>query len=131
MAARLRVLTVARHLPLGGRQHGDDLLGTTELHLREQVQGRHALHPEVDVEVVVRAGKPALVLLEASMDTDLMLISRPPTHLRANALGTLSRALIREAVCAVEVVPTRARVLAPAPATPHPPAGADAWGPIY
>jgi nucleotide-binding universal stress UspA family protein len=100
------------------------------LHLREEVQDRRARYPEVDVDAVVRTGKPALALLEASTDIDMMLISRPFTHLRANALGTLSRALIREAVCTVEVVPAPARVAIPGGGQGPRHVDADAWGPI-
>ena len=105
MGAELRVLSV-----LDRRGHHDagglaDAIAAMRLSLREQVHAWHLRHPGVPVTVQVLVGRPVLVLLEASAESDLLLISRPFSRLRVNGLGTLSRALIREAVCAVEVVP--------------------------
>lgn len=125
MGARLQVLSVLNRGRAETTRRHADLVEATELHLREQVQGRRDRFPGVEVDVAVRVGKPALELLQASTGTDLMLISRPFTHLRATALGTLSRALIRESACAIEIVPGLDRVLASAGAR-H--SGADAWG---
>lgn len=131
MAAHLQVLSVVSSPPADGHRHLADQVSTRQRQLREQVQEWRARYPEVDAEVVVRPGKAALTLLEASTDIDLMLISRPVTRLRAKALGTLSRALIREAVCAVEVVPGSARMSASAGGPEPRHRGAGAWGPTY
>ena len=147
MQAGVRVLRVLEPHRVHGFMHGvglragqhvdpvaTDGLGAAttaaaELRLLEELSPWRARFPEVPTVGQVVVGRPVLALLEATADSDLLLISRPPSRLRANALGTLSRALIREAVCPVEVVPTRAHV--PAHVRPHPHAGADSRGPIY
>lgn len=145
MQAGLRVLRVLEPHRVHGVMHGvglrsghhvaapaPDNQGATaaaELRLLEELGPWRARFPEVPTVVQVVVGRAVLALLEATADSDLLLISRPPSRVRSNALGTLSRALIREAVCPVEVVPTRAHV--PAHARAHTHAGADAQGPIY
>ncbi|HET8560741.1 MAG TPA: universal stress protein [Marmoricola sp.] len=109
--------------------HGADAIAAAELRLLEDLNPIRSRYPEVPVTVQVVRERPVLALLEATADSDLLLISRPPTRLRASALGTLSRALLRESVCPVEVVPTHLHV--PAHAGGPGRHGADSWGPIY
>lgn len=146
MQAPLRVLRVIRPPRLHGVLHGvhlDDHAATTgspqgswkserveHLRLKDQLAVWRARFPDVAVHVEVVRGRPAVTLLEATADSDLLLIARPHSLTPAGALGILSRALIREAVCPVEVVPVRPRPAQRAVAGPRH-AGADAWGPIY
>lgn len=146
MHAPLRVLRVIRPPRLHGVLHGVHLdpEGSTtsgpqagrkseqveHLRLKDQLAAWRARFPDVPVRVEVVRGRPAVTLLEATADSDLLLIARPHSLTPAGALGILSRALIREAVCPVEVVPTRPRPAQRAVAGRRR-AGADAWGPIY
>ena len=117
---------LAHGLPHG---HGPDATAAAELHMLEDLSPLRGRFPEVPTTVQVIRERPVLALLEATADSDLLLISRPPSRLRASALGTLSRALLREAVCPVEVVPTRVHVPAHAGSSGH--HGVESWGPLY
>jgi nucleotide-binding universal stress UspA family protein len=143
--APLRVLRVVRPLRLHGVLHGVHLdnersaesgqqasrkpEGAQHLQLSGQIAVWRDRFPDVPVHVEVVRGRPAVTLLEATADSDLLLIARPHSLTPAGALGILSRALIREAACPVEVVPTQPRAAKQAVASPR--HGADAWGPIY
>lgn len=143
MNAPLRVLRVVRSLRLHGVLHGVHLdndrstesgqqasrkpEGAQHLRLSGQIAVWRDRFPDVPVHVEVVRGRPAVILLEATADSDLLLIARPHSVTPAGALGILSRALIREAVCPVEVVPTRPRAAKQAVAS-HRHDGADARG---
>jgi nucleotide-binding universal stress UspA family protein len=63
--------------------------------------------PGVTVDTRVTRGRPAEVLTAASHDCDLLLVGHAPTRLPGPHLGSVARAVLREADCPVEVVPVR------------------------
>lgn len=64
-------------------------------------------HPEVSVRVEVIHDQPAHALVHASEAADLLvLVRRPHPHPAAWSLGVTARAVLRDAHCPVEVVPT-------------------------
>jgi nucleotide-binding universal stress UspA family protein len=77
----------------------------------EQVGDRlkpwRSLYPDLDVRVRVDIERPADALVEQSRNSDLLLVGRSGGRHRVPHLGSLSRALIRESVCPVEIVPVR------------------------
>lgn len=144
MQAGLKILRVVEPHRLHGVMHGVSLPGrhhpehaaphvetltTAELRLLEYLAAWRGRFPEVPTRAQVLRQRAVIALLEATADSDVLLISRPPTRLPANALGTLSRALIREAVCPVAIVPVHPHVPSHVRSTPY--TGADARGPIY
>jgi len=64
-------------------------------------------YPTVAVRVDLVHGQPANVLVEASREADLLVISRPVHGGFVHHLGAAARAVIREAHCPVLVVPPR------------------------
>ncbi len=62
-------------------------------------------YPDVQVRVDLEHGQPAYALVTQSASADLLLISRPPHGGFVHYLGATARAVIREAVCPIEVVP--------------------------
>jgi len=64
-------------------------------------------YPTVPVRVDLVHGQPGHTLVEASRDTDLLVISRPAHGGFVHHLGATARAVIREAHCPVMVVPPR------------------------
>lgn len=66
-----------------------------------------AASPDVDVQIAVRRGQAARVLVDASKDADLLLITRRPHGFPFGHLGGNGRAVLRESHCPVEVLPPR------------------------
>lgn len=62
-------------------------------------------YPDVQVEVEVVHGQAAFGLVDASVDADLLLMSRPAHGGFVHHLGATARAVIRGASCPIEVVP--------------------------
>jgi nucleotide-binding universal stress UspA family protein len=62
-------------------------------------------YPTVSVRVDLVHGQPAYVLVEASEDADVIVISRPIHGGFVHHLGATARAVIREAHCPVLIVP--------------------------
>ena len=62
-------------------------------------------YPTVPVRVDLVHGQSGYTLVEASRDTDLLVISRPVHGGFVHHLGATARAVIREAHCPVLVVP--------------------------
>ena len=62
-------------------------------------------YPDVQVSVDLVHGQAAYTLVTASRDADVLLISRPAHGGFVHYLGATARAVIREAVCPVLVVP--------------------------
>ena len=61
--------------------------------------------PDVTIETRAERGRPADVLEKASHDSDLLLVARARTWVPGHHLGSVARAVLREAACPVEVVP--------------------------
>ena len=68
-------------------------------------------YPEVQVEVEVVHGQAAYALVAQSAEADLLIISRPAHGGFVHHLGSTARAVIRGAVCPIEVVPPFAETL--------------------
>jgi nucleotide-binding universal stress UspA family protein len=62
-------------------------------------------YPDVQVQVDVVHGQAAHVLVEASRDADVLVISRPVHGSLVHHLGATARAVIRDSVCPLLVVP--------------------------
>jgi nucleotide-binding universal stress UspA family protein len=62
-------------------------------------------HADVSVEVRVVHGQAAVVLQSASRDADLLLVARRGHAFPLGHLGGVGRALLRESLCPVEIVP--------------------------
>jgi len=62
-------------------------------------------YPNVPVQVDLVHGQPGRVLVEASKDADVLVISRPAHGGFVHHLGATARAVLRETHCAVLVVP--------------------------
>ena len=88
------------------RTHGEEWQRETSRQLAEAMAALREEFPEVHVEVDVRHETPATALTEASRRADLLVVGRHghggPLGFR---LGSVTRALLREASCPVEVVP--------------------------
>jgi nucleotide-binding universal stress UspA family protein len=88
------------------RTHEDEWHAAARDRIESQIAGLRADNPQVAVDVRVVHDQPAHALREASTDADLLLVGRhADTGLRH--LGSTARALLREATCPLEVVPTR------------------------
>jgi nucleotide-binding universal stress UspA family protein len=72
-------------------------------------------YPEVKVDVQVMRGNTVRVLLDAYAFSDLLLVGRHRGHLHLRWLGSVARALVREAPGPVEVVPPADTDVSPAP----------------
>lgn len=123
--ARLRVLH-AWQLPMFyddlivGRIDSDGWSQQIRSRLDDAIAAVHPDHPEVPVQVELIHEQPARALVEASSETDLLLLSRHRHGLRH--LGSTGRAVLRECHCPVEVV-------LPTPHdADHPAAGRDIEG---
>ena len=68
--------------------------------------------PEIGVRIEVVRGQAAKVLVNASREADLLVISRRPHGFPFGRLGGTGRAVLRESHCPVEVLPPAARVIA-------------------
>lgn len=84
----------------------DHEAAATEL-VEELLAGWRAGCPDVPVRVVAVHDRPAVALVAASQEADLLLVGRPAGVLPGHLGGTV-RALLRAAACPVEVVPTPA-----------------------
>lgn len=73
--------------------------------IRESLEGLRGSWPEVPVEVHVVHGQAARVLQRESKQADLLLLSRREHAFPSGHLGGTVRALLRDSLCAVEVVP--------------------------
>jgi nucleotide-binding universal stress UspA family protein len=62
-------------------------------------------YPEVAVLVDVVAQRPVDALVEATRTSHLLIIGRPGLSHRIPRLGSVSRAVLREALCPVELLP--------------------------
>lgn len=72
----------------------------------ERLTPWRSAYPDVEVRVQVDNQRAADALVKASGNSDLLLVGRSGGKHRIPHLGSLSRALIREAACPVEIVPT-------------------------
>jgi nucleotide-binding universal stress UspA family protein len=71
----------------------------------EVLAGRMALYPDVPVEVTVRRGSPAAVLVAASADCGLLVTgSRGRGGFSSLVLGSVSHKVIHHATCSIAVV---------------------------
>ena len=110
--AALQVVT-AWHVPdayldrIESRTHGDEWVDAGTADLEALVLPLRTTYPDVDVELRVVHGRPAEVLLEASGDSDLLVLTRRhaavPPHER---LGGVGRAVLRLSDVPVLVVPS-------------------------
>ncbi len=73
--------------------------------LQASVASRRAEYPDVDVRVEVKHMRPADAVVEASRHSDLLLLGRSRSPHHVPHLGALTRAVIRESLCPVEVAP--------------------------
>lgn len=62
-------------------------------------------YPSVSTEVQIKHMRPADALVEASRHSDLIMLGRSRSGHRYPHLGSLTRAIIRESLCPVEVIP--------------------------
>jgi nucleotide-binding universal stress UspA family protein len=63
-----------------------------------------AEHPDVDVRVELMRMRPADALVERSGRSDLLVLGRGPSGPAAGHLGSVTRAVLREALCPVVVL---------------------------
>ncbi|QNN52832.1 universal stress protein [Nocardioides mesophilus] len=88
------------------RTHGEEWQREASRRLEQSMADLRLRYPEVHVEADIRHEPPAAALVEASARADLMLVGR---HSRGAPLGfylgSVTRTLIRETHCPVEVVP--------------------------
>jgi nucleotide-binding universal stress UspA family protein len=89
-----------------------ELLDGAELERRAQARLEAELRevvgdaPGVEVLAIVREGRPAEVLVEASHDAELLVVgSRGHGGLAATMLGSVGHACVQQALCPVVVVP--------------------------
>jgi nucleotide-binding universal stress UspA family protein len=73
--------------------------------LQGLVAGADVAHRDVPVEISVLRGQPAKVIVDASRDADLILLARRPLVFPLGHLGGTGRAVLRESLCPVEVLP--------------------------
>jgi nucleotide-binding universal stress UspA family protein len=74
--------------------------------LAEQLAGRSATHPDLEVRTVVERSRPATVLLEQARGAQLLVVgSRGRGGFAGLLLGSVSRSLVNRAPCPVAVVP--------------------------
>jgi nucleotide-binding universal stress UspA family protein len=84
-----------------------DHRGGATSHIEAVVDELRKIYPEVAVRVEVRHAQPASALVGASADADRLLLSRPAHGGTLHHLGAVSRAVLHEARCPVEIVPPR------------------------
>jgi nucleotide-binding universal stress UspA family protein len=110
--ARLRIVAAFEpRVTAGPEMIAGDLDGSMREELRARLRGVAAAIEGVEVETVVRTGRPAEVVIEAAGDADLIVTgSRGYGPLHSVIVGGTSRRLVDRAPCAVLVVP---RVPAP------------------
>jgi nucleotide-binding universal stress UspA family protein len=74
--------------------------------LAEQLAGRCAAHPDVEVSTVVRRAHPSRVLLEQARGARLLVVgTRGRGPVTGLLLGSVSRRMVHQAPCPVAVVP--------------------------
>lgn len=87
------------------RTETTDWTTRAEQGINERLAPWRESHPEVPVEVTVVHMRPADALAEASLGSDVMLLGhRGPHHIPH--LGSIARAVLREARCPLALVPT-------------------------
>jgi nucleotide-binding universal stress UspA family protein len=88
--------------------------------LAEQLSGRSAIHPDLEVSTVVARARPARSLLEQARGARLLVVgTRGRGGFAGLLLGSVSRAMVHRSPCPVAVVPspgTRDRAHSDAPA---------------
>jgi nucleotide-binding universal stress UspA family protein len=77
--------------------------------ITEALEPWRRAHPGIPVDVQVEHGRPGDVLVDASRHCDLIMLGRHHSAHRLPHLGALTRAVLREARCPVEVVPALGR----------------------
>lgn len=83
----------------------DAWIRTATASVQESLAGLRAVWPDVPVDVRVVHGQAARVLQRESKHADLLLLSRREHAFPSGHLGGTVRALLRDSLCAVEVVP--------------------------
>ncbi|MFI9046270.1 universal stress protein [Streptomyces sp. NPDC053427] len=85
------------------QQEYEDALGTR---LADALAPHRARYPEVDVQVELRNADAAGQLVEASRDSDLVVVARRRRRLPfGRRLGSVAHAVLLHAVCPIAVVP--------------------------
>jgi len=74
--------------------------------IEERLEEWRAMHPDVPVDVEIAHLRPGDALVRASEHCDLLVIGRLSSGHHIPHLGPLTRAVIRESVCPVEIVPS-------------------------
>ena len=91
----------------GSKEEYEDALG---LELVDALAPHRARHPEVDVAVQLRAEDAAGQLVDASRDSDLVVVARHRRRLPVGRrLGSVAHAVLLHAVCPIAVVPESER----------------------
>lgn len=88
------------------RTHEEEWHAAARGRIESQIAGLREDYPEVAVDVRVVHDQPAHALWEASKDADLLVVGRHADR-GIRHLGSTVGAVLREACCPVEVVPTR------------------------
>lgn len=81
---------------------------TAEEAIERRLTQLRGVHPDVHPRIEVSHLHPSDAIVEASRDSDLVIVGRSRTPRRLPHLGSLTRTLIRESLCPVEVVPSGA-----------------------
>lgn len=84
--------------------------------LEASLASGRAQYPDVEARVEIKHMRPADALVEASQHSDLLVLGRSRGRHHLPHLGALTRAVIRESRCPVEVTPVAQEV-------PRPPTG--------
>jgi nucleotide-binding universal stress UspA family protein len=72
----------------------------------DRLAPRREAHPDLDVRIEVVHMRTVDALVNTSRHSDLLMLGRNGQPSRPTHLGSSSRALIRESLCPVEIVPT-------------------------
>jgi len=93
---------------IGGHALVDIWKRESEKTMREMVAGRRDRYPDVEVDIDLRYDRPAVALVSASHDADLLVLGRrghrgPP----GLAVGSVARVMMHAAACPVEILPVR------------------------
>ena len=88
------------------RLHGEGWITETASEIQEVVDDLHEDFPDVPVQIDVRHGRPADLLVEASRSSLLLVVGRhDPLIPLGSHLGPVARSVLREAVCPVLLAP--------------------------
>lgn len=87
------------------RVAGEELRQLSLTTIQPRVDTARRGFPDLKVRVEVVHGQAAHVLVEAAAEADLVLLRRPVHGPVRHHLGSTGRAVLREARCAVEVIP--------------------------